>query len=1047
MPGVASRQSDRPQRVRWLAVLAAAWVLLLAISGSHAQDLPSRLGDEEDSRLSRDLLTNPEAATLDLDDINSPDEEISGDEFLNEPIVEVLIEGRETIQEHAILSYLKVKKGRVVTPREVQEDVLALRKTHWFSSVRPIYRRTSQGLVLVYEIRERPIIRDVKFIGNKKIRTSELEAHTGLRINQPFDTAINKEAVARIRSLYKEKGFRYAAVELSKGGHPDDREVVITISEGNKTRVRWTSFEGNAFASDAILRTKLASKRGIGWVSKGIAFGGVYDPEIVENDVITLTQYYNNLGYFDAQVTHREEFTEGQMGVNVIFTVNEGMRYKVRNVDLVGYEVLSRDKLHHRPKLKAGDYFNYRFMQLDVNEMKDQYDRLGRLFAEVKPTPIFLDEPGVIDLEYRINEDKPYLVGDIKVNFRGDMPHTREDVILNNVARLIKPGQLADGSKIDLARRRVVSSQLWDQSDPPSFEITPVDGRDYMLAADDPLSDIMRGQDRSWPFVRDPLSHPDSQSRVGFGHSVAQNRRTAARPAAQEPTRETAAIPMVNRISAPAPAAVRGQNIAAPRPMPRGVSLSMPNRLLPTPSLSERARAKSRGTTSTSKYNMDPGSLFGEPIEADIVLNAPDEADGPAPADPEFVVRAQNEFVPRGQSIDRNGTPIPQDFRTGSGNSGNPYGGTNFGRNVPPPPGYVDLNIDVTEGRTGRLMAGAGVNSNNGLVGSVVLQEDNFDIMRPPRSWADIVNGYAWRGAGQSFRIEAQPGTQVSRYVVSWNDPFFMRTDYNVGVSGFYFNRFYTEWTEDRLGGRLSVGKAINQYWSASAALRLEDVNIHSVPTTAPQDLKDVQGHNFLSTGSITISNDTRDNSFIPTQGHYLEGSVEQAFGDFTYTRLEATGSQFFTLRERADGFGKHILQLYGQVNWTGNDTPIFERYFAGGYSSFRGYAFRGVSPHEGNFKVGGNFMALGTVEYMLPITANDQIRTVFFTDFGSVDRNVTFKDIRVSAGFGFRLIIPAMGPAPIAFDFAWPVVDQYDKHHATQDNRRVFSFYVGFTR
>jgi outer membrane protein insertion porin family len=41
----------------------------------------------------------------------------------------------------------------------------------------------------------------------------------------------------------------------------------------------------------------------------------------------------------------------------------------------------------------------------------------------------------------------------------------------------------------------------------------------------------------------------------------------------------------------------------------------------------------------------------------------------------------------------------------------------------------------------------------------------------------------------------------------------------------------------------------------------------------------------------------------------------------------------------------------------------------------------------------------------------------------------------------GFRLIIPAMGPAPIAFDFAWPIVDQ------KTDTRRMFSFYVGFTR
>ncbi len=297
--------------------------------------------------------------------------------------------------------------------------------------------------------------------------------------------------------------------------------------------------------------------------------------------------------------------------------------------------------------------------------------------------------------------------------------------------------------------------------------------------------------------------------------------------------------------------------------MPRGVTLSATRKASPQHSLTERAQAKSRSSAPRRKYNMDPSTLFGEPLAADLVIDVPEESQGPQPADEEFVVRAQNEFVPRGQSIDRNGVPIPQDLRTNSGSSGNPYGGTP-GRNPIPPPGYVDLNIDVTEGRTGRLMAGAGVNSNNGLVGSIVLQEDNFDITRPPRSWADIVNGYAWRGAGQSFRIEAQPGNQVSRYVVSWSDPFFLRTDFNVGVSGFFFNRFYEEWTEDRLGGRLSIGQAINEYWSGSVALRLEDVRVRGLPNepaappdVIPADLRDVEGHNSCPQ-SLSRSRTTR---------------------------------------------------------------------------------------------------------------------------------------------------------------------------------------------
>jgi outer membrane protein insertion porin family len=53
----------------------------------------------------------------------------------------------------------------------------------------------------------------------------------------------------------------------------------------------------------------------------------------------------------------------------------------------------------------------------------------------------------------------------------------------------------------------------------------------------------------------------------------------------------------------------------------------------------------------------------------------------------------------------------------------------------------------------------------------------------------------------------------------------------------------------------------------------------------------------------------------------------------------------------------------------------------------------------------------------------------------------VSIENFRVAPGFGFRITLPALGPAPIALDFAFPVA------YAPFDNRQVFSFFVGFAR
>ena len=54
---------------------------------------------------------------------------------------------------------------------------------------------------------------------------------------------------------------------------------------------------------------------------------------------------------------------------------------------------------------------------------------------------------------------------------------------------------------------------------------------------------------------------------------------------------------------------------------------------------------------------------------------------------------------------------------------------------------------------------------------------------------------------------------------------------------------------------------------------------------------------------------------------------------------------------------------------------------------------------------------------------------------------DVSFDDFRVTAGFGLRVTVPAMGPVPLAFDFAFPIASE------DFDDEQVFSFYVGVTR
>jgi outer membrane protein assembly complex protein YaeT len=354
---------------------------------------------------------------------------------------------------------------------------------------------------------------------------------------------------------------------------------------------------------------------------------------------------------------------------------------------------------------------------------------------------------------------------------------------------------------------------------------------------------------------------------------------------------------------------------------------------------------------------------------------------------------------------------------------------------------FKDILVKVEETRTGSLMLGAGINSDNGFVGSIVLNERNFDLFRWPTSFADFFDGRAFRGAGQELRIEAVPGTQIQRYTVSIREPYLFDQPYSLMTSGYYRDRIFAEYTEGRVGGRVDLGHQFTKEWGASLSFRGENVNVSNIALGAPPEYTEAYGRNTIIAPGMRVVWDKRDSFLRPTEGGKVEFSYEQVFGTNTFPILNVEGTRYFTLWQRPDGSGKHVLFFRSQVSWAGAEDPVYERFFGGGYMSLRGFAFRGVGPSVNGFMVGGQFQFLNSMEYQFPIRANDNLYLVGFIDSGTVESRIGIHDYRVSAGFGLRITVPMMGPVPIALDFGFPIVK------AQTDQTQLFSFWIGLYR
>ena len=279
--------------------------------------------------------------------------------------------------------------------------------------------------------------------------------------------------------------------------------------------------------------------------------------------------------------------------------------------------------------------------------------------------------------------------------------------------------------------------------------------------------------------------------------------------------------------------------------------------------------------------------------------------------------------------------------------------------------------------------------------------------------------------------------------MVNFTEPYLLDTNVSLNLSGFLYDRRYLDWDEQRLGGRVGLGYRLTPDLSIRSSLRLENVNVSDPRTNTVPQLNEVIGDNSLYSGGITLSHDTRDSAFAPTEGHLLELTFEQAFGSYTYPRGVVDYRRYFLLKERPDGSGRHVLGTSLRTGISGTDTPLYENFFAGGYSTLRGFRFRSATPQVNGVYVGGELSLLGSTEYTFPITADDMLKGVVFCDFGTIEEEleIEWDDFRVAVGTGLRVSIPAMGPAPIALDLAVPIAREQT------DRIQNFSFFVGFGR
>ncbi len=336
-------------------------------------------------------------------------------------------------------------------------------------------------------------------------------------------------------------------------------------------------------------------------------------------------------------------------------------------------------------------------------------------------------------------------------------------------------------------------------------------------------------------------------------------------------------------------------------------------------------------------------------------------------------------------------------------------------------PGKEILVFRVKERKTGTISVGGGYSSVDGLVGTVKLDEANL------------------LGHGLHGSINVQFGASQTSFDIGFSEPWLFNTRTSFGIDVFDTDRIYTTavpnpydnstnfYTEKRYGGSLSLGRKLSRYWNVFGTYLFENVDIGSVDPyyTTPGTPQYIQSSD-LTTSSFTprVVFDNRDNYFDPTTGWKHQLSVEFAGGplgaDTNFIKVIGDTSHFIPL---VAGFvlGEHVRAGAGQGYWFPGrgftDVPLYEKFFAGGTDTIRGYNERSVGP-----VAGGDALFVSNTELKHAIVG--PLRGVLFFDAGDAWTTVLNLDeshVQFGAGLGLRLTIPGTVMA-IRLDYGWAI-------------------------
>lgn len=360
------------------------------------------------------------------------------------------IQGNRKVEAEAILEKLNTRPDMMLDNYLLRKDLSRIYEMKYFEEVEAYQKTSGDKNILLFKLKEKPIISKISFDGNDEINDDDLKEQVKTKEFNILDISTLKNDILLLQKHYEEKGYflaqaSYQIVEAKNGAV----DVKFKIKEWDKVRVKKITFLGNKDLPDDELKNFMQTREESYF--SFMSGSGNFKEVNFQTDVERLKYFYKTRGYLQINVQNPEvTASEDKKWIFITVRLQEGPKFSVNDINFNGELLFTEDEMREKLKLKKGDTYNEDNLRIDIQTLTEMYQDKGYAFANVLRTLEVVPGENKVDVIFSFEKGVIAYFG--KIIMKGNSK-TRDKVIRRELR--IHEGEMYSGSKLKTSKDNV----------------------------------------------------------------------------------------------------------------------------------------------------------------------------------------------------------------------------------------------------------------------------------------------------------------------------------------------------------------------------------------------------------------------------------------------------------------------------------------------------------------------------------------------------------------------------------------------------------------